>query len=245
MPSPLFRLRNAQKTRDRRLDRIPSFAPGERPREFSISALLEKLGIVSRPKPITKMWKVGVILNQGAEGACAAAAAAGELAAEPIMVPGITMEFAREQLYWPAQKIDGFEGGEYPGADPQAGGTSVLAVAKVVRSLGYITGYRWALSLEDVLYALSYMGPVILGTNWYPGMEKVGPGGFVRVTGRQTSGHCVLLIGHHTKEKSVTFVNSWSEDWGNNGLGKLRYADLARLLSENGEACIYEGRKGA
>jgi hypothetical protein len=83
---------------------------------------------------------------------------------------GIDNKFAKEQLYWEAQKIDRWPGGAYPGAEPHMEGSSVLAAVKVAKRLGYIEEYRWAFGIEDVKKAISEIGPVILGVPWYEGI---------------------------------------------------------------------------
>ena len=69
-----------------------------------------------------------IVLDQGQEGACTGFAVAHELIAQPSVVrKGINAKFAREKLYWEAQKIDPFPGGDYPGAEPNMEGSTVLS----------------------------------------------------------------------------------------------------------------------
>jgi len=221
--------------RDKRYDRIKSFDP--RSRNYDIKELVAD-------KPLRKRhWTVKRVLDQGNDGACVGFGWAGELIATPA-VNLVDNKYAQTVIYWGAQKIDEFPGGEYPGANPGGQqGSSVLAGAKTVKSLGYIGEYRWAFNFQDVLKTLSNVGPVVVGTNWYYDMENVDQDGFIHIGGGIAGGHCYVLVGHDPAEKSVTIQNSWGENWGKKGQAKISYADLQRLLNEDGEACIPLHRK--
>ena len=69
-----------------------------------------------------------------------------ELAARPSEVKGLANKFAREDLYWKAQKIDKLKGGSYPGASPRYEGTSVLAGVKIARDKGFFDSSYWGFS---------------------------------------------------------------------------------------------------
>src|SRR5436189_70085 len=82
--------------------------------------------------------------------------------------------------------------------------------------------YRWAFSLDDVLHAVSQVGPVVIGCNWYEGMMEPDSTGIVHPTGDVVGGHCVLVRGVAVKREWVRFRNSWG-DWGPlHGDGRLR-----------------------
>lgn len=135
-------------------------------------------------------------------------------------------------IYREAQKID-----EWPGEDYE--GTSVRAGAKVLQALGYIREYRWAYTLEDVVAVLLELGPVVVGTAWYDSMFDPHPDETLRIRGkRPVGGHAYLLNGVNTKTERVRLKNSWGRSWGVDGHAYLRFGDLARLLREDGEACL-------
>jgi len=92
----------------RTFDRLERF--DERSREYPISA-------VAPLTAQTVVWPCLTWLNQGSEGACVGYAISHALACppEPRAVDSL---FARD-LYFEAQKIDQFPGGEYAGADPR------------------------------------------------------------------------------------------------------------------------------
>ncbi len=97
-------------------------------------------------------------------------------------------------IYKRAQQLDIWPGENYSG-------TSVLGGAKAVKELknnvgeSYISEYRWAFGIEDLIRALAYQGPVVLGLNWYAGMFNSDTAGWLRVTGALVGGHCLLALG--------------------------------------------------
>lgn len=235
-----MKLRDGSTTEDPRLDRLVEF--DERSRNFAIRQVTP-----ADVKPRT--WRLKQRLDQGAEGACVGFGWTHELDALPFK-QDFDATFAREQVYWPAQRIDPWPGGSYPGASPVYEGTSVLAGAKTVQSAGYIGEYRWAFSVEDVLRALTHEGPVVLGTWWYASMFEPRPSGLLTVdpgSGRP-GGHCYMLRGWRRVTRlpgedgdvgpCVRVTNSWGPDWGVNGEAFIRLDDLATLLADDGEACV-------
>lgn len=158
------------------------------------------------------------------------------------MLPSEPNEFALN-LYRSAQKVDEWEGESYEG-------TSVLAGAKVAKLGGYISEYRWAFSVDEVLDALAFVGPVVLGVPWFEGMYSTGPGGLVSVSGGQVGGHAILATGFGVRrfgglfgrggrrELVVRWRNSWGVSYGVGGDGFVRVEDLAGLLKGVGEACV-------
>ncbi len=204
----------------------------DRSRNYPIRMLVE-------PKPLRSYtWSCGQWLNQGAEGSCVGHAWAHDLIARPAVVGNITQPFARNKIYWEAQKIDPWPGGAYPGASPFYEGTSVLAGAKVVLRMGAMKEYRWAFGLNDLLLAIGYAGPAVLGLNWYEGMMTTDASGFVRPTGSLVGGHAILANGVSITKRLVRLHNSWGKRWGQAGDAFITFSDLERLLHEEGEACI-------
>lgn len=235
-------LKDGSLTTDSRLDRVDEKDP--RSRDFSISAL-------TTSKKCKKLrsytWRPGTTLNQGHEGACVGFAWAHELSARPAQVPDVTELFAKEEIYFRAQKIDRFPGGAYPGAFPYGLGTSVLAGAKVLKTLGYIREYRWAFDLEDLVLAVGYMGPAVFGCTWHRKMNTPDEQGFVKPIGRMSGKHCILLYavkinktesGDTDLQNSYfTFQNSWGEHWGVGGTARLKFSDVQKLW-DVAETCI-------
>jgi len=201
----------------------------ERSRGYAIS----NSNAMRKPKR-SYTWRCVPRLDQGQEGACVGFGWAHELAARPVEVP-VTATTA-QLLYSSAKQMDEWDGESYEG-------TSVLAGAKATKALGHITEYRWAFTLEEVLRALSWDGPIVIGVNWYEGMEEPDARGFIKPTGETVGGHCTLLNGINILTNTVRLHNSWGPSWGKNGEAFLTFEDLGKLLDNDGEACLPIGRK--
>lgn len=202
----------------------------DRSRLFPVRALLGS----SRPLR-SYTWSCPITLDQGYEGACTGFAFTHEAAARPVKVINLKYSNAME-VYRRARALD-----EWPGEDYD--GTSVLAAVKAAVEKQWYREYRWGFSLDDVLLALSYQGPVVLGINWYEGMGQPDENGFLQVTGQLMGGHAILANGVSLRKRAVRLHNSWGAEWGMDGECWLLFDDLRRLLSEQGEACIPIGRK--
>jgi hypothetical protein len=137
-------LRSGEATNDPRLDRCRHV--DLRSLEYPIRALLTT---DQRSNPRSYTWSLALMLDQKAEGACVGFAFAHELAARPGIISDIDNRYACEVLYWGAQHLDPFRGGSYPGAVPRSEGTTTLAGAKICKAKGFITEYRWAMTLME------------------------------------------------------------------------------------------------
>jgi hypothetical protein len=178
----------------------------------------------------TRTWTCLQTLDQKAEGACVGFAVSHEAAATPAAVSGVTARTARA-VYKRAQLLD-----EWPGESYE--GTSVLAGMKAGQERGWWGGYRWAFGEDDLALAVGYLGPVVLGVNWYTGMQTPDAGGQIYVRGRLSGGHAILCLGYDAKRDRYLLHNSWGPRWGINGRCYLSAKDMARLLREQGEAAI-------
>lgn len=233
-----MKLRDGTTTCDRRLDRLVDF--DERSRKYPVRALFGR-----RPKLRSYTWRLdGALLDQGAEGACVGFGIGHELMALPAPVSPMNNAYAREILYWGAQRIDQWDGGAYPGAKPRYEGTSVLAGMKTAQTETWFDSYRWAFGLEDVLLGLGRNGPCVLGLNWYEGMSNTDAQGFIHPTGKVRGGHCTLATKINVSEEYVRGPNTWGPYWGVKGYWKLSFNDLEKLLDRQGEAVFAVGRHG-
>lgn len=230
-----MKLKDGSISLDRRLDRIVQF--DKRSRQFPVRQLLEA------KKPRSYTWRLDLRLDQGTDGACVGFGIAHELAALPAPVPGLDFRFAKERIYWEAQKIDPWPGGAYPGASPRYEGTSVLAGIKVAHKMGYFDSYRWSFGIEDLILGVGYNGPAVVGTVWTRDMFRPGQHGFIHPTGAIVGGHCYLINSVDVKGKCFTIVNSWGPSWGRNGCAFITWHEMDRLLQQAGEAAFMIGRK--
>ncbi|MFW5847668.1 MAG: C1 family peptidase [bacterium] len=135
------------------------------------------------------------------------------------------------KLYYEAQKVDQWEGENYDG-------TSVRAGAKILKQRGFISEYRWAWTIEDVIDGLLYAGPLVVGTFWTEGMFFPDDDGIITATGQTAGGHAYLLDGINTKRGIIRIKNSWGREWGNKGFAYISIDDMAKLISYQGEACL-------
>lgn len=225
-----MKLRDGSTSHDSRLTRLVQF--DARSRQYPVRA------VVGGKAPRSFTWRCDKWLDQGQEGACVGFSVTHELIARPAVITGLTAKFARERVYWEAQKIDPWEGGSYPGASPFYEGTSVLAGVKVAQKMGYFDEYRWAFGLNDLVLAVGYCGPAVLGIPWYEGMFDVHTCGQLHIGGGVSGGHAILCKGVNVKRKTFTLHNSWGVSWGMNGDAEVSWSELERLLHEDGEAVI-------
>lgn len=189
-----------------------------------------RMALPSVAPPRSYTWSCPIWLDQGSEGACVGFSVAQEAAARPVSVKNVTTDTA-QWVYRRAQELDIWPGQDYDG-------TSVIAGIKAGKELGWYQEYRWAFGLNDLILALGYKGPAVLGINWYEGMFDTDARGLVHVTGSIVGGHAILATGVSVKKKLVRLHNSWGQDWGLGGDCYISFDDLNRLLHEEGEACI-------
>jgi hypothetical protein len=230
----MIELRDGSRVSDVRLARIIDF--DDRSRNYPIRKL------VKGKKPRSRTWSCTGVLDQGQEGACVGFACTHELMATPCRVPNMNAKFAREKIYWEAQKADEWPGGSYPGASPRYEGTSVLAGVKQLQKLGYINEYRWAFGLQDLILALGWSGPAILGLEWRDSMFDPASCGYLHTDGVAVGGHCILAVGVNVADRYVVLQNSWGAAWGAKGRCKVSFEEMEELLAADGEACIPVGR---
>lgn len=243
------------KTRQDRWEVIIPTGEGNRPASTS-------KGVFRKVTDISKTTYTDYVFNMHVEGDnsyvangvgvhnCVGFGWSHELSATPSVVP--TLAPGALSIYNRAKQLDQWEGENYDG-------TSVLAGAKAVSELRnnvgtpYISEYRWAFGLQDLLLSLAHNGPVVLGLNWFNNMFDTDANGYLHPTGGLAGGHCLLAIGvvivsaitYPTSldeidlDKSyVVLHNSWGKDWGQAGRAKVTLRDMAFLLSQEGEACV-------
>lgn len=187
-------------------------------------------GLLAPPVAITgaRYWSPGPVLDQGAKPECVGYGWRGWLTASPIRTR--TVQPLPSEIYRQAQLVDEWDGQDYDG-------TSVRAGAKVIAALGHIQRYLWAGHELDVRQWIHQEGPVVMGTNWYGSMFEPDRSGMVHIEGQIAGGHCYLITGHSALRRAYRCQNSWGTIWGQQGRFWLAEDDLARLLTEQGEAC--------
>lgn len=187
--------------------------------------------LVAGKQPRSYTWSCSTWLDQGQEGACTGFATAHDIAARPIN-RSVGMNYTQAtRIYHRARQLD-----EWPGEDYE--GSSVLGAVQAAKEFGYFGSYKWAFGVDDLVMAIGYVGPAILGINWYDGMSEPDDKGVIRVSGALSGGHAILCNGYSTKTRMFRLHNSWGPDWGSHGDCFISFDDMVRLLKEQGEACV-------
>jgi hypothetical protein len=209
------------------MGRIFSFDPQDQNFLMAAAAPLE----VTRP---AAFWEIGPTLNQRDTFECTAYSGEALLMAGPIKN---SMYLTPNQLYRLNQMNDEWTGENYHGS-------SVRATMKVLQAAGFIKEYVWAYEADTVRRWLLMKGPVILGTNWYTGMNVPDrKTGFIRPTGRPVGGHAYFIWGADDRitcpdktKGAFRILNSWGDGWGVKGRAWLSYKDADGLIKNHGEA---------
>lgn len=207
------------------LGRLP--AADERDKSFLMKAVLPKAVTIT-----SKYWDDrGWFGNQGAKPQCVGYSLAHWLENSPITHKSAPPVVQPSIIYNQAQLID-----EWPGEDYD--GTSVRAGAKVLQGMGFISSYLWAFDLATMIDAVLVKGPVVVGTNWYNQMFHPNAEGHIKIDGGIAGGHAYLINGVNTKTKLFRIKNSWGQGWGIKGRAWISFADMERLIHEDGEVLI-------
>ena len=242
-----LQLRGGHRTGNPLLGRLPEF--DKRSRAFGVRGLLPSTNLVN------KTWQCPLLLNQGIRlstpnwdpSACTGFSSTYDLAAYPRPLKQLNGSRFDNQfafsLYQLAKTLDEWAGDSYEGS-------SVLGASKALQKLGFIGEYHWAFGIDDMLAALSYIGPVVTGTDWQTSQFAVRSSGLVLVEGGPSEtegGHAYMargvlttstLIKRYMKGEKiragiplVRYRQSWGA-WGLNNTGDffMWADDVERLL---------------
>lgn len=212
------------------LGRVPFYDP--RNERFRIRALVRSADTI----PINSRYWYGNGFwgDQGATSECTAYSLVHYMEDGPITHAGPTPLAHPSVVYREIQAIDRAEGRDY-GVD---GGATMLAQCKAALARKWIGEYRWGYTLDELVAAVLTSGPVIVGTNWYDGMFTPDVSARVRVTGSIAGGHAYVINGVNRLTKYFRLKNSWSRSWGAKGYAYISFADMARLILEDGEIVL-------
>lgn len=178
--------------------------------------------------------------DQNGFAACTAYALVHAMADGPVTHPGQNPVADPMTLYGLIQSEDVVHGRNY-GFD---GGATSLAMAEVAKRVGWIGEYRWGYTLDEFVAAIR-TGPVLLGINWYSGMDT--PGGrdaIIRAKGHIRGGHEILANGADFKRGLARLKQSWGRDnYGDRGHALLPFEDLEKLIAEDGDVLLFRELK--
>jgi hypothetical protein len=219
-----------------RLGRLPAGDP--RDQQYSMRQAMHLLATPTQPRP-SRYWIAPKPLDQGDTNTCVGHAWKHYLLAQPFLTKIGPSAF---DIYHQAQKVD-----EWPGEEPLYYGTSVRAGAKVLSSTmmdaagkrysAAVTQYLWSKTIDDTVRWISEHSGVVVGTNWYDGMFDPDKDGMVHISGNVAGGHAYYLLGYSLTRKAFRGLNSWGSGWAQGGRFWISFADMERLLKEDGEFC--------
>jgi hypothetical protein len=252
----MVELRGGFTATDSRLGRLPEL--DERSRRFSVADVLDTSKSLR-----SKSWPLSIMLDQGADipvwsddSACTGGSRIYDLSAGPVRVKkpdgtDLDMLFAHA-AYQLGKKNDEWPGEGYPGS-------SVLGVLKALKIMGFVGEYRWGFSLNDILLALSWHGPVVFGTDWYnsqfdakenglivPDFQSGFAGGhaytanFIKVSKQAKR----KFLGPNEEIKDEPLIggpNSWGASWGQRGFWCMWSSDMWKLMRADKNGGRYPG----
>lgn len=226
------------------------YAPDPRDRRFLMSA--ERLHEIPRQlepgvRRRTFPWKRGPVLDQGSTSECTVYAAAAFLMCAPqLHSKGLGWDPQQFTSYYhQAQAADEFQD------TPPADGTSERAVQKVLQDAGFVSEYLWVTDEDIAREYLLTRGPLLLGTEWFSGMDSPGKDAMVEASGQSRGGHevCVRWYYNSTHAKypdTYELINSWGESYGDKGLFRIKAEGFRYLfLHLNGDLCSPQEAKRA
>lgn len=180
------------------------------------------------------------VLDQGESNSCTGHALAQCINTEPFKSCRNAFLDSRIafDLYSLATRLDPFKG-QFP---PEDTGSSGLAVAKAGWRRGYLRGYAHAFGFKGFCRVLQTQ-PVIVGTQWYSGMNVPDRAGRVSPSGEPEGGHEYLALGIDYERKLITFLNSWGSGWGVNGRFQMSFEVFAGLLADRGDVVVPAARR--
>lgn len=211
-----------------------------RSRDFPADKAAAIHSVIHAPSPLLPV-------NQKQIGACTAFSSVGALLCDPYtsrvklsVTPETTANLNKFALglYHDETELNP-QDGVYKPADP---GGSGLAIAKVLKNRGLITGYSHAFGIEHALLALT-LRPVIFGVTWYNSFFTPNGDGLIEIAKGSAidGGHeiCANLI--DKSAELVGFIQSWGK-WGVKKTGQffMSFDTLDRLLKNQGDCTQFK-----
>lgn len=203
-----------------------------------------------------KNW-VSPILNQANCGSCVAFASIGVLETQykiSSFVPTFNIKLSPQHLFacgggacergWMPETAANFlmkKGVPDESCLPYTSGATGEDVAcrascadqsqRSVRIANYSRPTRFFKNVEAVKAALQ-KGPVVTTLSVYSDFISYGGGVYKHTTGDYLGGHAISIIGYDDATRSFIIRNSWGEEWGEGGFGRVSYDDSSGVGHE-------------
>lgn len=182
----------------------------------------------------SKEWETIASLDQKDTTACVAYSGLHWLADGPIK--NSISDIDPDWLYRQCKLFDALPGENY-------NGTNIRALFKVFRSMGLISEYKWANSVEMITNWVLNTSPMVVGTPWFSNMMNPMKG-FVRLGGDMMGGHAYVIVGCDLDKRcpdgtvgAFKLQNSLGTNWADAGQSYISIVDFSSLFGINGEAC--------
>ncbi|MBC7372137.1 MAG: hypothetical protein H7326_11255 [Bdellovibrionaceae bacterium] len=198
-----------------------------------------------------KNW-VSPILNQGNCGSCVAFAAIGVLETQfniASVLPSLNLRLSTQNLFacgggscdygWFPQSAASMlmkRGVTDEACMPYLSGATGKDVAceakcadssqRTVRISNYQTPSMTVMDVDSVKSALQN-GPVMTTLSVYSDFITYSGGVYKHTSGEMLGGHAISIIGYDDSTQSYIIRNSWGQDWGEQGFGRVAYTDTS------------------
>lgn len=216
------------------------YAPDYRDRRFALTE--DRLHDIPRQlepgkRRRTLPWHLNpaLPLDQGNTDACTIYATLAILLAAPHVRPASYIAgLSPLAMLMAAKRVD-----EWPGEDYE--GTSARAALKIFQGAGLIGEYLWATDEDIAKEYLLTRGPLMLGSDWWSGMDTPDEHGYVEPTGVVRGGHEYVLrwiynSAHKKYPNTGEFIQSWGPGYGQNGIFRMKLDAIRYLwLQTNGD----------
>lgn len=180
-------------------------------------------------------WSNTMRLDQGSEGACVGFSWSQAYNSQPKM-HYINNDTAYD-IYCEATYHD-----DWPESNcKNSSGTSVRAGAEELLKRQMIKEYAFVYDLEQMAMWILNFGPVVIGCNWYTGMDQPSyeNGYELKPSGSLRGGHAIEVDGCWWKvsgwaDNWFRVLNSWGSRWGDNGRAWISQKNLQTLFNQRG-----------
>lgn len=126
----------------------------------------------------------------------------------------------------------------FDGEPRQENGSTSRSLAKTLKAAGRLNTYAFAATVDEAVQWIMTKGPVLFGTDWYSGMFNPDALGIVKPTGIVEGGHEYLAIGYNPTTEIISYLNSWSDQWGDNGRFHMYKSDVIKVFANQGEGLV-------